>query len=822
MLDGYGWKRAIVSIGFAAAVTALYGQSPEYDERRYYDRYDSEYSWREPETDTILFYRAVQATEDIFADVVDYDLSFVSFSRRGERIYRSRSLFDGIRVRSEYRSMLDNLQIPSRRFSGLRHSGIFVGGADGGLEYYSDLSEPSGGSAGIGFSDRGYLTAVHASMSGLLGRGLSVTGYVSGRTGRDMHIKGVFANGLDAGVRLSKHWNYTRRVTVAAMFSPSERGMRRGSVEEAFRLTGDRLYNPSWGYYNGKIRNANVRRLLLPSVVASYDDEVSRHTRITVAAGMTAGTSRYSGLEWYDAATPLPDNYHYLPSYYSGFLKSESLAEVWRNGDTRYTQIDWDELYRRNCMSGDGHAIYAVSDRVERITDLELHAAAVTEAGPRMTIGYGVHLFYGRSRNYRRMRDLLGAGYIVDIDRYLVDDAMYGNRLQNDLRNPDRKVTEGDRYGYDYALVNRRASAFATMEYQHDRWRFDFAAEAGGCTVYRHGYYEKELFPGSASSGRSRKVRLSPYSLKASFGYSFTPRHFLELCASASGEVPDAEDMFLQSQYNNRIADDVRLCSVWAAELNYTFLHSVFDLRATLFAKAVKGDREVSHIYDDLSSSYADMVVAGIDRLHMGAEIAADIRISRHWTASAAFTAGRYTYISDPSVSLYADSDNRVILERAAARMGDCFVGNAPLLAGKADIAYMNRGWGVRLTLSYAGFRYVEAEPVRRTDRMARQGSLSREMFLRFVTQERLPDAATMDASVWKTFWLRRDYSSRTRIVVSLSAKNLIGSTSVYSARESARVRRMRVADGYYYYPFETIYLYSYPRTFRLAVSLRF
>lgn len=823
MLGGHGLKLTLFMV-FVSAVTVLFAQTPEDEDYRRIDRtlYD-EYVPR-IETDTTIFYRAIQASEDIFGEVADFDLSFVAFARRGERYYRSATVFDGIPVRSEYRSVMDNLNIERRRYSGIRHSDSFIGGANGFTEYISELSElPATGSAGVYFSDKGYWAGVRASFSETFRRGWSLSSYLSGRTGRDLHVRGVFTSGVEAGLKLSKHWNYSNRLTVAAMFVPSERGLRRASVEEAYTLTGDNLYNPSWGFYGGKIRNANVRRTTIPSVIAAFDSELSPRTRVSVSAGADIGRRSYSALEWFDAQTPLPDNYRYLPSYYNDFATADEVAFEWRSGNEKYTQIDWDELRIRNEMASDGHAIYAVGDRVERIANVNLRAAAVTEAGGGVRIGYGVHASYSNSRNWQQMRDLLGADHIIDIDRFLVDDTTYGNMLQNDLQNPNRKIREGDRFGYDYALADRYAGAFVTLDYQSSKSHLDFAAELGDESIRREGFYEKELFAGSKSLGRSQSVRMMPYKMKAAYGYSFTPQHYLELCAVLAGDTPDAEDLFIQARYNNRIVDNPDLRTTASAELNYTFLHSVVDLKATIYATLTKNDREVSHYYDDLSGEYADMVISGIDRLHIGAELAANIRISRHWNAYLATSAGRYAYWADPRITLYADTDNRVLVDDAPARMGACRVGNAPQLAATAEVSYMNKGWGVRMALNYAGQRYVEPVAMRRTDRVSHQASVSEETFRELVTQERLPDAATVDASVWKVFWVNRDYKSRSRIVVSLSARNLVGSRNIiYNARESARIHRTRVADRYRYQPFATTYLYAYPRTFRLSVTFRF
>ncbi|MBP3482287.1 MAG: TonB-dependent receptor [Alistipes sp.] len=811
--------RVIAAVLFATTALNAVAQTSD-DEFKYVaDSFTDEYRPK-IEADSSIFYRAVQATEDIFADVADYDLSFVAFSRRGGSFDSRQTVLNGIPVRREYRSALRMLRIEGRELSGIRYSDRYVGSADGITEHLIDFSEPlSSHSANINVADRGYWVGLRAAMSGTFRRGWSLSAFVAGRTGRDMHTDGVFTNSLSLGASLSKHWNYRHKVSLTALFSPSERGMRRYSSEEAFTLTGDNLYNPSWGYQNGRMRNANVRRIVAPTIVATYDAVLSPSTTLTSAAGIDAGSRRYSSLAWFDAQTPLPDNYRYLPSYFSDDEVAADVAKAWRRRDPRYVQIDWDELCEQNRLAG-GHSVYAVEDRTERFTDLHLRVSAATAVGDKLTIGYGIHFAYLRSRHFKRMRDLLGGEYITDIDQYLIDDAAYGNKLQNNVRDPNRVIREGDRFGYDYAMVCRRGGLSASLVYAADRFRFDFAAELNDMTVYRRGYYEKELFAGDGSFGRSDKIRLAPYMLKVSCGYSFTPRHYLELCAMAGGESPDAEDLFLQPQYNNRIVDKPHLRNICAAELNYTFLHRVVNLKASLFAVLTRNDCETSRYFDDLASVYSDMVVTQIDKLRLGVELAADIRMARHWRASLAVTAGRYTYFSDPRVSLYSDTDNEVICDRAVAHMGNCRLGAAPELAATADIVYMNKGWGVRMTFNYAGLRYVEPTAMRRTDRVSRQGSVSEETYRRFVRQERLPDAITADAAVWKSFRLRKGSS---RIVVSLSAANVAGSRDiVYNGRESARVRRTSVAGKYVYAPFPNTYLYAYPRTFRLSVTYRF
>ena len=323
-----------------------------------------------------------------------------------------------------------------------------------------------------------------------------------------MHVEGVFTNALTAGFRAARHFGEGHTLAFLLIVPPSVRGTRLSSVEEAFRLTGDNLYNPAWGFQDGKVRNSRVRRELVPLAAATYCVRLSPATWLDMAAGAEYGVRKYSALGWYDARTPMPDNYRYLPGY-TGDRETEL---AWRSNDARYTQVCWDELIARNRMAG-GHAVYTLEDRAERIRNLGFDALFTTAPDERLTLRYGFSYRHARTRSYKQMRDLLGADHITDIDQYLVDDDTYGNLLQNDLRHPGRTVREGDRFGYDYALSTREATVRLSAEYRSDRLRADVALALGDAVVLRRGYYEKELFPGTQSLGRSRRMGFTPYTV---------------------------------------------------------------------------------------------------------------------------------------------------------------------------------------------------------------------------------------------------------------------------------------------------------------------
>ena len=816
-------RRCFLTLWAVVCGWAVAAQTPE--EEYHISKYFTDEFRPMIEADSSIFYRLRPADSDSFGNAAGYDLGFVAFARRGVA-YREEGLtLDGVPLQSAVQSMLSRLGlVRSRSVSYANAQTLSDCGRGGATLFRSDFAEPYGlRSVGLNFATRGYNGGVRAAVNESLGRGWTLAATISGRTGRDLHVDGVYTNSLDLGLSLAKRWGGRQKLAVTALFAPSERGVRSSSSQEAFTLTGNNLYNPSWGLQSGKMRNANVRRTMLPAVVASYDARLGENTEIKVSLGAEVGVRSYSALTWFDAQTPMPDNYRYMPSYYASTDVADEVGEVWRERDPRYTQIDWDELCEINRLNG-GKAVYAVEDRVERVSDIHFRASGKSRVGDAVTVRYEVSYSLERSRNYKQMSDLLGSEYITDIDYFLVDDRSYSNMLQNDLRNPNRRIAEGDRYGYDYALVSSSVGVSGGVEWRADRLKVDCGVMVGSECIYRNGYYEKELFAGSKSFGRSRRLNFMPYTVRAAVGYALSPKHDIEVAAGVRSVAPDGEDLYLQSRYNNRTTDNPRAESEMSAEVNYRWRSKIFSVDATLFVALSDGGVRVAHYCDDLASTYVDMVVSDISQLRSGLEVISTARFARHWAASLAAVVGYYGYAKDARVSLYADSDNALICDRAVAYMGGVRTGNAPQVALSGDLAYTNRGWGARLTANYAALRYVEAEPMRRTDRVSRQGSVSEEMFRRFTEQERLPDAVSLDMAAWKSFRLRgKGADGDTRLVVSLSVRNLLGNDNmIYSGRESLRIYRKSIAGDYLYEPFPTRYTYAYPRTYYLSLTYRF
>lgn len=766
-------------------------------------------------TDSTLFYRAVQSAPDLYGEATNFNLPAVVVKRRGQEFGHEDASIAGLKLPYRYFSTLRLLGSAEYHRPGLATTPDAVG-CSGGIRTFrfTDNVPLMPYRASVNFTDRNYLVGAKIAAPQAWGSGWSSILSLDARTGRDMHVEGVFTQALTAGFRVAKRFNDRHELSALLIAPFSMRGTRLSSTDEALTRTGDRLYNPAWGFQDGKVRNARVRREAVPFLLVSYRGQLWPATSMTICFGAEAGVQKYSSLGWYNARTPLPDNYRYMPSY-TGDRETEL---AWAANDARYTQIDWDGLIAQNRMAAT-EAVYTLEDRAERLVALRGAVRFSTRIDEQLSLHYSLVFSHTATRNYKQMRDLLGADHLVDIDQYIVDDDTYGNLQQNDLRHPNRIVREGDRFGYDYAMLTREVGIQLHAEYRADRLRADVAFAFGDATICRRGYYEKELFPDRQSYGRSRQMRFTPYTIKALAGWAFSPRNYLEIAAMAATLLPEAEDLFYQPQYNNRTTDDLVPERHYGAEINYRLTGAIVDLQLAAYAVASFDEVQSQRYFDDLAGVFCDMTVAGIGKLSYGFEAATTARLSYRWSLSLAAAAGRFKHIRNPHLTILSDVDNTAVDTHAESYMGGCQLGGTPQITVCAGVSYFGaKGWIARASAGYAGGRYVDAMPLRRTERVARQGGVTEEAFDQFIRQERLEDAFTLDCSLCKIFNF-----DRSRLTIVLMLRNLLGDRdTVYGGYESARIRRLRAGDATLWQPQDTRYTYAYPRSFYLTATYKF
>ena len=814
--------RYILIALFLLCYRGLSAQEFDLYDFRYYKRFDTVEELLAPEVQDSLPKSKFIIDREFSTRTLDYNFSAIRFARRGRATFSRKTLLNDIEVPFIGSQTIRALQLVEKR-----HANRVI------LEIDSLREKRS--SAGFSFSSRNMPYTVAFATAHKLSKDWSLATNLTARTGRDLHIDGVFGNSLEFNAVVAKSWSNKHNLSLALFAKPSMRSTRLASTQEAFRLTGNNLYNPAWGYQNGKVRNARIRREFLPTTFVGYEGEINKRTKLDLAVALVAGIEKYSSLDWFDAQTPAPDNYRYMPSYfYDEDDIFHSVESAWLSNDTRYTQIDFDGLIATNRLNS-GKAVYAISDRVSRTLRTSLRGGMTTLL-EKSSISYGLDISTANYRNYKQMRDLLGADHTIDLDYFLRDDDTFGNLLQNNMASPNRYIREGDRFGYDYAIRSNNISVFATYRYSTERLDLDIAAKVGYCDISRRGFYRKELFADN-SLGVSRHLKFSPYSLRLKTDYLIANNHLISATIATEATPCNEEDLFLQSQYNNRIIDNPTMRTSYDGEVRYTFQKPNFAINTTLFISTELNDTQVRHIYDDLLREYSDVVMSGIKTLCYGLEVEAEYRFADHFATTAALSLGRYKYASNSLVTIYSDASNTLLADHVESHIKGLSLGNAPQVAVTAGLSYYNKGWCATISANYADLRYIEPSMVMRTERVLAM-TTSPEQRKSLYKQEKLREAFTIDISLSKSLYLNRlnkkiysttavprfeDRYPRSRFIFRIGVRNLLGSTDlVYSAYESSRLSRHKLANEYIYNRQASRYMYAYPRTFYASATFEF
>lgn len=673
---------------------------------------------------------------------------------------------------------------------------------------------------GVEFSGRNYLAGVNYGASHYLERdgvelddGWGITHYARMRTGRDLYIGGVYTNMLIGGLAAS-YEDKTDVLHLILNFSLSERGLHSSSVAEAYRLTDNTLYNPSWGMQCGRERNSRVARELTPEVLAYWSRRLTLNTTLRLVANVGYARTSRSGLSWYDAPTPMPDNYHYLPSYQTDVTQRLIVEEAWHKNDMQYTQVDWDALYHTNMLQRDGHARYAVDSRMEDCWHgdaLALLCSRLADVDVECTIDMG----YRFDNMYRRMEDLLGAEHIIDKDYYLEDDTAYGSLSDNNLRNPRREVHEGDRFGYDYVMRHLHGGVAVGCSWRRGGVALSLGGRIGWDWLRRYGRYEKELFAGSASYGTSQAIITSPYRLSATCRY-VSGEHRVTANLHFEGRGHDADNLFFAPEYNNRTVGSRRPHQLLNIDCGYGFDNPRLSLRATVFLRLNREECDVVRYYDDVARLYVDGVVSGVERIGCGVDASLRATWSRMFSSNFMVVAAQYRYISNPHVALYADRDNSVVAV-THSHMRSLHVG-APELMLYGDVVFRSPdGWGAELAVSYQGFRYVAPSYMRRTQRLLSLATTTEEYDM-LMCHERMPDAVNIDLSISKRLRFRRGGS----LYLSLVLQNVASAVIVQSGYEQHRVRMVSYDGHSYLEPFASRLRYMRPCMVRFSANYYF
>lgn len=455
----------------------------------------------------------VLLSNDVYLNKTAYQLSPARFSPRGYSSTQELKYINGVVFNDQNRGVFNYSSVGALNdmtrngdVTNFTSPANFTFGALGGAENINMRASgyAPGGKLTMSYTNRNYyLRGMFTYATGVKDNGWAFATSVGGRYSHEGNIEGTFYNNISLAFSAEKQWNGGEHsLSMVAFVSPVRRGQQGSSYRDVYELTDNYLYNPNWGYQNGKKRNAKVVTAFDPTAVISHIWKINDNTTLTTGLGTHYARYGNTALNWYNAPDPRPDYYRYLPSYFDSPEAKNAYTELWRSNRTEYTQINWDNLYLANANSvrnGNGAAVYMVEERRSDLFETSFSSTLNTKINRYFNITAGVGARYTLSRQFKTVDDLLGAQYVLDIDKFAEQDFSGDHdKIQNDLNRPDRKVYEGGIFGYNFNLNIYSADAWVINKYRSRYWDYYYGFKFTYTNFWRDGKMMNGRYPTSS------------------------------------------------------------------------------------------------------------------------------------------------------------------------------------------------------------------------------------------------------------------------------------------------------------------------------------
>lgn len=714
--------------------------------------------------------------------------------------------------------------------------------------------------------------------SGELDNGWSYAFSASARLGGNDWIKGVYYRSFGYYGSVEKKFGEEHKLGLTFMAAPGQRGAQNGSTQEVYDLMGDNMYNSNWGYYNGKVRNARVKKTHEPIAILKYDfTPESKKLKASATVLYRFGKNGYTALDWYDAPDPRPDYYRNLPSYFFmdntdynrlNYSKYMWAKEQWEQDIPNITHINWDRLYAVNAMNStaDGNrSKYVIEERRTDQQDLNFAANAKWSPVNCFTLAGGLSYKWNRTEYYKILDDLLGGDYYVNIDQFAERDyassvTMYQNDLDYYLKNGKAQtLKQGDKYGYDYYANVRRAEAWGSGKFSKFGLDVALAGRIGYTKYWREGLLRKGLFPGLdangqpmtyegkvittydpitgdaiTSLGKSEVKDFLTGAAKLNVSYVIPGGHRVYANAAFIADAPNFNQAFISPRTRNSIVPNLKTNKTLTADLNYAYSNSGYDVRVTGYYTAIKDQSKVMSFYDDAQNSFTNFAMSGIDQRHIGLELGFKVPLPvPNLALQGVVSYGQFVYTSNPKMYQTYDNSAAIVEDTygvtipywkshptADGKTVKHYVSGTPQLATSLGLSWNKNYWFVDADVDYFDFAYLDMNPLYRTD-MATSGpdkTVTPTEIEYMAAQEKFKGAVLVNASVGKSWYIKRNY----QLGFSLQVKNILNTTNLRTGGyEQTRLVDNTVSKERYY-RFDSKYFYMSGINYMLNIYFRF
>ena len=765
------------------------------------------------------------ATDNIYYQATNYDFSVMRFRYRG---YDSNwnagyingfNFNDGMRGRFNFSGLGGMTSSAFRNRSvdvGLDASNYGFGNIGGSSNFTTYASEYAPGFRGnFSYTNSNYMLRLMMQYStGLNKHGWAFSASIIGRYAPEGVIKGTFYNSLGYSLSLQKVFNDKHSINLTTWGAPTQRATNTAATQEAYDLAGTNLYNPSWGYLDGKKKSSKIVESFDPAALVNWIWKPRMGTTVNTGVGFRHSAYSSSALNWYQSADPRPDYYRYLPSYYNpanpwsgNYLEDGENDPLWDTYEANYQyyrhlwqsdesmrQIDWDAIYRTNLLNRTnydrnpelvGQSSYILENRHSNFSSWMFNSYVDHRINDFMTLQGGVSFNYTDGHYFKTVRNLLGGEFWRDIDNFSERDFL-GNPeiLQNNLNDPNRRVKEGDKFGYDYHIRTITAKAWLQNQISTRHWNVNYGLEVSYTNFMRHGEMRNGRAPEN-SYGPGKRHTFDNAAFKAGATYKINGRNYIVAHASYGTRAPMPDQAYVSPRVKDTAIQGLKSERFLSADIAYVWNYNRFRGSVGGFITEMWNGIKRTGFYDYQLNTFMNYSMSGMHTQYRGIELGMSYKILPSLTASAAATIASYKYKNDPlGVRSYENGSQEDVTRRVYLK--NYHIGGTPQQAYNVSLNYAApKNWFFELSANWMGDAYVDLAPSRHEEmpdlytvvKPAPGQSYEeaiKEKISEITTQEKLKDAFVLNLSIGKLI-----YTKWGSLNFNLSVNNLLNNRNI-------------------------------------------
>ncbi|MBO4955541.1 MAG: TonB-dependent receptor [Muribaculaceae bacterium] len=740
------------------------------------------------------------ASDNVYYDAANYNFSLMRFRMRGYDSYLTTTYINGIpfndlaRGRFNYSTLGGMNRMFRNRTNtlGMGAAAYGFGGIGGSANINTITDSYARGFYGsVAYTNAAYMLRAMALYSTGINRhgwGLTVGGI--GRYANEGVIPGTFYNSGGWFLSVEKQFNPRHSLTLTTFGAPTQRATNSATYLEAYDLADNNLYNPNWGWQDGKKRSSKIVETFDPTVILNWLYKPKSGTTLNTGFAFRSVNYSTSALNWYNARDPRPDYYRYLPSYYADNQEAYDMyTDLWHTSSFR--QIDWDALYQANYLNNAANeanpngtqkgSTYILENRHSNQLNYIFSSVLNMRLNDNISLQGGVSANYTRAHYYKSIRDLLGGQFWLDIDQFSERD--YPDNptiLQNDLNNPNRKVTDGDTFGYNYYINAIQAKAWLQNTINLPHWDINYGFELSYTQFQRDGKMRNGRAPLN-SFGKGQTHRFDNGAIKLGATYKIDGRNAISAHVEYATLAPLFEYAYISPRIKDTAIDGLQSNRIFSADLSYNWNYRNFRGSISGFYTDMFDLTERTSYYDDQYSTFMNYVMKGVRQNYKGIELGMAYRITPSLTASFAGTIASYRYKNNPTgVRSY---ENGMMPDTATTvYIKNYHIGGTPQMAANIGLDWAApKMWFFNINASWMGNSYVNLSPIRHEAlndlwTVYPDPDQLQQAVAEITAEEKLKNAFTLNASIGKLIYLSQKVSLNLNLNVDniLNRKNIM------------------------------------------------